>query len=189
MSFGKPTLPSGGIGSGPLKVEKWKVLSHAEEVWKYALGKLSAVEVQEFASAACKSGADAPEMQALQRLGSMGAIPGNIHRDLQRKYFHKLVAPAPWKITTNMLMKEDGQRVSKATECHVLLPHSWALSLEEGDLFEKVMRKDNDLVQFWKTQKQNPQMSSDMWRSLDFTKPSQLPVPYVLHGDGPHILR
>ena len=114
----------------------------------------------------------------------MGAIPGNIHRDLQRKYFHKLVAPAPWKITTNMLMKEDGQRVSKATECHVLLPHSWALSLEEGDLFEKVMRKDNDLVQFWKTQKQNPQMSSDMWRSLDFTKPSQLPVPYVLHGDG-----
>ena len=52
MSFGKPTLPSGGIGSGPLKVEKWKVLSHAEEVWKYALGKLSAVEVQEFASAA-----------------------------------------------------------------------------------------------------------------------------------------
>ena len=102
---------------------------------KYALGKLSAVEVQEFASAACKSGADAPEMQALQRLGSMGAIPGNIHRDLQRKYFHKLVAPAPWKITTNMLMKEDGQRVSKTTECHVLLPHSWALSLEEGDLF------------------------------------------------------
>ena len=65
----------------------------------------------------------------------MGAIPGNIHWDLQRKYFHKLVAPAPWKITTNMLMKEDGQRVSKTTECHVLLPHSWALSLEEGDLF------------------------------------------------------
>ena len=50
--------------------------------------------------------------------------------------------------------------------------------------FEKVMCKDNDLVQFWKTQKQNPEMSSDMWRSLGFTKPSQLPVPYVLHGDG-----
>ena len=145
---------------------------------KYALGKLSAVEVQEFASAAWM------HLKCKLSRGSMGAIPGNIHRDLQRKYFHKLVAPAPWKITTNMLMKEDGQRVSKTTECHVLLPHSWALSFEEGDLFEKVMCKDNDLVQFWKTQKQNPQMSSDMWRSLDFTKPSQLPVPYVLHGDG-----
>lgn len=53
---------------------------------KFALGKLSAIEVQEVAMAAVKSGLESPEMKELQALGALGHQPGNAHRDLMRKY-------------------------------------------------------------------------------------------------------
>ena len=54
---------------------------------KFALGKMSAAEVQQMAAAAVKSGANSPDMIGLQSLGGMGQVKGNIHRDLVRKHF------------------------------------------------------------------------------------------------------
>ena len=44
---------------------------------KFAIGKLSAVEVQQLAAAAVKSGATSAEMRELQSLGSMGTCPAS----------------------------------------------------------------------------------------------------------------
>ena len=52
---------------------------------KFAMGKMSAVEVQEMAAAAVKSGANSAEMLELEALGSYGSKPGNCNRDMLRK--------------------------------------------------------------------------------------------------------
>ena len=105
---------------------------------KFAIGELSAVEVQQLAAAAVKSGATSAEMRELQSLGSMGTCPGNCFRDMQRTYFRDLAAPAPWKITCSMVLKQDGERVSSTADCHLLLRHLWVLSLQEANLLESL---------------------------------------------------
>ena len=69
----------------------WPGCSKMEEpcaLWlllqKFAIGKLSACEVQELAMAATKSGAKCGFLVRLQAIGSMGQVPGNCHRDLIR---------------------------------------------------------------------------------------------------------
>ncbi|CAK9088969.1 unnamed protein product [Durusdinium trenchii] len=68
-----------------------------------------------------------------------GSDEGNVHRDLLRKRFTHLQAPAPYKLTCQMSMKVDGEK--------------------------------------------NPQMTQQLWRSLDFDRPESLPIPWCLHGD------
>ncbi|CAK9083768.1 Uncharacterized protein SCF082_LOCUS39746 [Durusdinium trenchii] len=109
-------------------------------VQKFALGTISAIELQHLADAAVKSGASTPEMLQLQGLGAMGQQSGNVHRDLLRKCFTHLQAPAPYKLTCQMAMKVDCEK--------------------------------------------NPQMTQQLWRSLDFDRPESLPIPWCLHGDG-----
>jgi hypothetical protein len=77
----------------------------------FGLGKLSAVEVQDMASAAVKSGLDRPEIKELQGLGAMGHQPGNAHRDMMRKYFSTLASPQPWQVKCHMMVKKDGEQV------------------------------------------------------------------------------
>jgi len=150
---------------------------------KFAMGKMSAVEVQEMAAAAVKSGANSAEMLELEALGSYGSKPGNCNRDMLRKCFRNLAGPVPWKVKCSMLLKEEGNPVAKKTDCFLLLPHQWILEMEEKDMLGAFTCKDGDLQAFWKSQKNNPQMSRQMWASLDFSNPSLLPIPYVLHGD------
>ena len=144
---------------------------------------MSAAEVQEFASSAVKSGADSPEMIGLQTLGSMGHMKGNTHRDLMRKHFGSLQAPQPWKVRVPLQQREDGQYVTRTADCWLLLPHMWILALEEGGILESLTCTDEDLVLFWKSQKKNPQMTEEVWKSLNFKLPATLPLPFALHGD------
>ena len=65
---------------------------------KFAMGKMSAVEVQEMAAAAVKPGANSAEMLELEALGSYGSKPGNCNRDMLRKCFRNLAGPVPWKV-------------------------------------------------------------------------------------------
>ena len=48
---------------------------------KFALGKMSAAEVQQMAAAAVKSGANSPDMIGLQSLGGMGQVKGHFSTD------------------------------------------------------------------------------------------------------------
>ena len=150
---------------------------------KFAIGKMSAVEIQQMASAAVKSGANTEEMVQLQKLGGFGQVPGNCHRDLQRKYFKSMDAPEPWKFSCLQQMKEEGQQVLKNAEISMLLPHQWVLALQAGDMLEDLTCTPEDLYCFWRAQERNPQMSKKMLKSLDWKNPSLLPVPWCLHGD------
>ena len=150
---------------------------------KFALGKISAIEVQEVASAAVKSGAATAEMVELQKLGAFGQTKGNCHRDLMRKYFGKLEAPDPWKQACLLQVKLQGQLEEKIVDSFLLLPHQWILALESGEMLAPLTCTDEELIIFWKSQQKSPQMSLAMWKCLDFNHPSTLPVPWCLHGD------
>ena len=150
---------------------------------KFALGKMSAIEVQEVASAAVKSGAATPEMIELQKLGTFGLTKGNCNRDLMRKYFGKMAAPDPWKQACLLQVKEQGQLEEKVMDSFLLLPHQWSLALEAAEMLAPLTCTNEELRVFWESQKKSPQMSPAMWKSLDFNHPSTLPLPWCLHGD------
>ena len=150
---------------------------------KFALGKMSAAEVQQMAAAAVKSGANSPDMVGLQSLGGMGQVKGNIHRDLVRKHFASLLAPYPWKVRCPLQHREEGQLVTKEADCWLLLPHMWVQSLQEGNLLGALTCQEADLKTFWKSQRTNPQMTPQMWKKLDFSGEGTLPIPYAVHGD------
>lgn len=124
-------------------------------VQKFALGTISAIELQHLADAAVKSGASTPEMLQLQGLGAMGQQSGNVHRDLLRKCFTHLQAPAPYKLTCQMAMKVAGEKCLTECDCFVLLPHQWVESLQQGELLVNLTCTDNDLILFWESQKKN----------------------------------
>ena len=150
---------------------------------KFALGKMSAAEVQQMAAAAVKSGANSPDMIGLQSLGGMGQVKGNIHRDLVRKHFASLLAPHPWKVRCPLQHREEGQLVTKEADCWLLLPHMWVQSLQEGNLLGALTCQEADLKTFWKSQRKNPQMTPQMWKKIDFSAEGTLPIPYAVHGD------
>ena len=147
------------------------------------MGKMSAIEVQEVASAAVKSGAATAGMVELQKLGAFGQTKGNCHRDLMRKYFGKLEAPDPWKQACLLQVKVEGQLEEKIVDSFLVLPHQWTLALESAEMLAPLTCTDEELSMFWKSQKKSPQMSLAMWKSLGFHHPSTLPVPWCLHGD------
>ena len=150
---------------------------------KFALGKMSAIEVQEVASAAVKSGAATPEMVELQKLGTFGLTKGNCHRNLMRKYFGAMSAPDPYKQPCKLQVKLQGQQEEKVVDSYLILPHQWSLALESAEMLAPLTCTNEELRMFWETQKRNPQMSPAMWKSLGFSHPSTLPVPWCLHGD------
>lgn len=151
---------------------------------KFALGKLSAIEVQEVAMAAVKSGLESPEMKELQALGALGHQPGNAHRDLMRKYFSNLASPQPWNVRCSMMVKEEGHQVNKEIETALMLPHLWVLTAQENNLLEAITCTGEELAVFWKSQMNSPQMTPELEKMIQDATPNQLPIPYVLHGDG-----
>ncbi|CAL1136396.1 unnamed protein product [Cladocopium goreaui] len=153
------------------------------KVKKFSIGKLSALEVQEVASAAVKSGADNAEMRALQGLGGMGHARGNVHRDLVRKYFSLLLSPEPWEIQCPLAVKQGGHRIEKEASTHMLLPHLWVIEAQENNFLGNLCCKDEEIAAFWKSQMKSPQMTPELKQVIKTSQPSQLPVPYLLHGD------
>ena len=109
---------------------------------KFSIGKLSAIEVQELASAAVKSGLESQCVGKLPELGACGHSPGNCHRDLVRKYFRFLEAPDPWEVYGPLAVKKGGHRVEQVTAIHLLLPHHWVLQAEENNFLKSLCCKD-----------------------------------------------
>lgn len=100
---------------------------------KFALGKLSAGEVQALASAACLSGSNATDLRQLASLGGHGNSPQNCHRDLTRLHFANLASPVPTKVTTQLCCRNaDGLLGEAAQEVPLLLPHHWVQALDKN---------------------------------------------------------
>ena len=152
----------------------------------FALGKMSASEMQAFADAAVKSGSSAEDLLQLQALGGHGASPQNCHRDLSRWIFKDMCSPESCSITTPVLVRDlDGEKTMMDKEIPVHLPHAWIDSLSEHGFLETVMAPEAEIRRFWKKQnwKGNPQFRQDAryWKNIDFQ--AEVPIPLVLHGD------
>ena len=99
----------------PLEAFKLRILDHGRALQSVG-ARLSAIEVQEMAAAAVKSGLDKKEIRELQSLGAMGHQPGNAHRDMVRRYFSVLASPEPTRVKCDLVVKENGKQVEKELE-------------------------------------------------------------------------
>ena len=122
---------------------------------RWSLGELSAQAVQELADAALRSGCHrlgtvefylklltckkqayglklspgtAPDLQELGRLGACGNAPGNIQRDMIRRFFGDVVVPQPQLVAT---VAKVGGSLEQPVEIPVLLPDHWVEMLCE----------------------------------------------------------
>ena len=139
---------------------------------KFALEKVSAVEVQQYADAAVKSGASHSDLISLQRLGGHGRSPQNTHRDLCRLHFKSLRTPVPHMVTTSVRIRGTfGEPTVSNKGVPVMLPHMWVQSLEQHELLQEVTAKPGDLASFWKQQdfKKNNQLLACklFWKNVD----------------------
>ena len=84
----------------------------------FALGKVSATQVQRIADAAVRSGANSEDLLLLQGLGANGFAAQNSHRDMMKlPVFRQMRAPHLTHITTQSIP--------------LLLPHLWVNCLEK----------------------------------------------------------
>lgn len=83
-----------------------------------------------------------------------------------------------------MMVKEEGHQVNKEIETALMLPHLWVLTAHENNLLEAITCTGEKLAVFWKSQMNSPQMTPELEKMIQDATPNQLPIPYVLHGDG-----
>ena len=89
---------------------------------KFAWGKLSATEVQEYADTALKSGAKGFDLECLAKIGAHGQSKNNCARDLEREFFKDLVTPARVEVECNLKVKTvDGVQEQKKNIPIILL--------------------------------------------------------------------
>ena len=99
----------------------------------FALGKVSATQVQRIADAAVRSGANSEDLLLLQGLGSNGFAAQNSHRDMMKlPVFRQMRAPHLTHITTPVQVRAaDGQLRVQPESISLLLPHLWVNCLEK----------------------------------------------------------
>lgn len=112
-------------GHDPLQEEHsplWLLL-----LQKFALGNLSAAEVETLANAACLSGCSASDLQGLAGLGGHGNSLQN--RDFAKLLFANLASPQPSKVTTQLSCRNADGLLGQ--EVPLLLPRHWVQALDE----------------------------------------------------------
>ena len=152
-------------------------------VQKFAVGKLSASEVQQLADAAVKSGSTASGLASLAALGAHGNSKQNCHRDLVKRHLANLVTPAARPTSCTLQSRNaEGELAARPVEVPVYLPHEWVQSLEKQDLLEAVTADSAAIKDFWKGQADLGLLDTPFWNSFDWE--TELPIPWNLHGDG-----
>ena len=73
--------------------------------------------------------------------------------------------------------------VAEEKEVKLLLPHQWVLHLQEGNLLENLSCTNEELDCFWRSQLRSPQMSPALKEMIKDSMPSELPIPWLLHGN------
>jgi hypothetical protein len=110
--------------------------------------------LQELAHTAKLSGVDAADIDQMAKLGSYGAQPGNISRDLMNKFCKSadLVTPLPYIAKVPMLVNKNNTEIVAECDHHFLLPTDWVESItrsEDPRVIEQVFNFDK-VPAFWK---------------------------------------
>jgi hypothetical protein len=101
-----------------------------------------------------------------------------------RKFFRELKSPSGCSTKVEMMKKEENNvHVAEEQEVKLLLPHQWVLHLQEGNLLENLSCTNEELDCFWRSQLSSPRMSPALKEMIQDCMPSELPIPWLLHGD------
>ena len=95
----------------------------SELLWRWAWGELPAVDVQKLSKAAVRDGATHPELSKIAALGSWGACPGHVHRDLTRRFTRHNNMPHPDIIKVPAWDTRELKVVD--ADCAIFNPHDW----------------------------------------------------------------
>ena len=89
------------------------------------MGGMSTADLQEIARAIQLGGNADEEMDGIASCGSYGTQPGNVHRDLMRKFCHELWAPGA--LTYTIPCKDRTGRAGQVlfTDINMYLPSDW----------------------------------------------------------------
>jgi len=148
---------------------------------QWAWGDISAKNVQAYAHAAQLSGLHSPDVAFLARLGSYGHHPGNIQRDLLKKFTNEMCTPELSLAHPYLKRKRGGMHRLVKHPCPVLLPHDWLASLAQHGLLDQVLCRQK-VDTFWGQQnKADPKLYQNP--VLDVDDYSSIAVPMLLHGD------
>ena len=155
---------------------------------KWSEGGMSAADVQEIALASTKTAPDAQDVHTLSSLGAYGSQGGNIHRDLQRRFFKDITFPDPYVMKTTIFAKaKNGEIKKQPGEMPILLPHMWLAALEAAEKDEVLGTKK--LKSFWSQQTlKNPRLNKCQGFLASFGNwKEEGPIPFCIHGDAaPH---
>jgi hypothetical protein len=143
--------------------------------------------LQEIAHAAKLSGLDADDIEQMAKLGSFGAQPGNISRDLMNKFCKSddLVTPQPYIAKVPMLVKKNNTEETVMCDHYFFLPTDWIVSIThegDGSIIQQVFNFDK-VGAFWKNHRQeDPKLYKNPVTKVKDYK--QKMTPMLLHGDG-----
>ncbi|CAE7455722.1 unnamed protein product [Symbiodinium sp. CCMP2592] len=165
----------------------------------WAHGKLSATMIRELASLAVVDGAKHPDLLEIAQAGNWGEQPGNIHKQLMRRFVRNVGLDEACKVSIRCLdnkaclgkdeasLEKDPEKLSveKDEEAQVFLPHLVFANLGANypEFFKKTFNCDS-LGKFWKQVEKSgdsklnahPMTLEKDWREKT--------VPLFLHGDG-----
>lgn len=156
-------------------------------VEQFAWGHFSPQLIQKIAALACadfdrareQEESSLDDLRNLAQLGSRGAFPNNVHRDLMARMSAQVHLPEPFAI--NMPFKAPlGDRLQS-----VLLPHEMFASLyhDYPEAWKTYIVPDiATLSMFWAAARHHPQLASHPL--LQRNQYEKLAVPLGIHGDG-----
>ena len=153
---------------------------------RWAWGDLSGPSIQSIAQAAVIDGAVHEELNIIAKLGSSGAFPANIQRDLLR-------ALQPTPVTNHLkkisiwMRKVPGHIIQ--VEHDILLPHELFASMYEYYPETFLQRLCNgsvdNLKRFWSAMKKSPPHPAYIHHPMRADKGHESTcIPLALHGDG-----
>lgn len=150
---------------------------------RWAWGDMSAPTIQTVAQAALEDGAHHRDLRVLASLGSNGRLPGNAHRDLERKLAPNGLTEAVSKMMVTMRKPPAGL---VRVEHPVLWPHEIfaAIFRHYPAAFQtRIIGGDPGVIgRFWDQMEAHPAYAGHPLRARGDHK--QRCIPLALHGDG-----
>ena len=158
------------------------------ELW--AMGSLSAVQLQQLAHGAVLDGSNHPELICLAGIGAFGSAPGNCNRDLKRYVLREeeVWVPKPFAVRVPCKDPKSMSPLLIQETCFGLLPHQVLATLcTKRPEDAKCLLGLDDCEAFWSNvSPHDPRWKAKGGHPMKDWAPGWQPhtVPLWLHGDG-----
>lgn len=160
-----------------------QLATHLLDAWSW--GRMSAVEVQRIAACAAADGLNHRDVVVLSKLGSSGAHPNNVNKELIAKVRDMQALEALYSFKARYKIPGMGARIADV-EHVALLPHQLFATMYESyhkTFVEQLLGGDlANTTKFWTAMRNHPSMvDHPMFSRKD---PFKYAIPISVHGDG-----